>query len=88
MPAPRFKSWGGRFSCHGMVNFVIPFHYQKENEEIALDVKLSLRRVDYVINAVRSLGMEPIQWNVDTSHTASSPWDARKDRVRRRRGIR
>lgn len=29
------------------------------------------------VNAVRSIGMEPIQWDVDVSHTASSPWGAR-----------
>ena len=32
---------------------------------------------DHVINAVRSLGIEPIQWDVERSHTASSGWGAR-----------
>ncbi len=31
---------------------------------------------DASVNAVRSIGMEPIQWDVETSHTTSSPWDA------------
>ena len=29
---------------------------------------------DNSINAVRSIGMEPIQWDVDVSHTPSSRW--------------
>ena len=29
---------------------------------------------DHVITAIRSMGMEPIQWDVDVSQTASSPW--------------
>ena len=32
---------------------------------------------DRSINAVRSIGMEPIQWDVDVSHTASSACGAR-----------
>ena len=32
---------------------------------------------DHVINAVRSLGLEPIQWDVERSQTASSGWCAR-----------
>lgn len=35
---------------------------------------------DMSINAVRSLGMEPIQWDVDVSHTASSPCGTREIR--------
>lgn len=31
---------------------------------------------DNVITAIRSLGMEPIQWDVDVCDTASSPWRA------------
>ena len=29
---------------------------------------------DSSVNAVRSIGMEPIQWDVDVSHTPSSRW--------------
>ncbi|MCI9393525.1 MAG: polysaccharide deacetylase family protein [Oscillospiraceae bacterium] len=29
---------------------------------------------DHSINAVRSIGMEPVQWDVEGSHTASSRW--------------
>lgn len=32
---------------------------------------------DMSINAVRSIGMEPIQWDVDVSETASSSWGTR-----------
>ena len=32
---------------------------------------------DHVINAVRSMGIEPIQWDVEHSATASSRWGAR-----------
>ncbi|MPM47172.1 hypothetical protein SDC9_93880 [bioreactor metagenome] len=32
---------------------------------------------DHVISAVRSMGMEPIQWDVEASHAASSRWGAR-----------
>ena len=32
---------------------------------------------DHVINAVRSMGIEPIQWDVERSQTASSGWSAR-----------
>lgn len=32
---------------------------------------------DRSINAVRSIGMEPIQWDVDVSQTGSSPWGRR-----------
>ena len=32
---------------------------------------------DNSISAARSIGMEPIQWDVDVSHTASSHWRAR-----------
>ena len=32
---------------------------------------------DNSINAVRSIGMEPIQWDVDVSHTTSSDWGTR-----------
>ena len=32
---------------------------------------------DHVIAAIRSIGMEPIQWDVDDSQTASRPWGAR-----------
>ena len=32
---------------------------------------------DNSINAVRSIGMEPIQWDVDVSHTTSRNWRAR-----------
>ena len=31
---------------------------------------------DHVINAVRSMGIEPIQWDVERSQTASSDWSA------------
>ena len=31
---------------------------------------------DHVINAVRSLGLEPIQWDVERSQTASNGWGA------------
>ena len=34
---------------------------------------------DHVITAIRSMGMEPIQWDVDVSQTASSPWGADAD---------
>ena len=29
---------------------------------------------DHVIAAIRSVGMEPIQWDVEVSHTGESPW--------------
>lgn len=29
---------------------------------------------DHVVLATRALGMEPIQWDVDVSHTTASPW--------------
>ena len=32
---------------------------------------------DKVITAVRSLDVEPIQWDVDGSHTASSAWGSK-----------
>ena len=32
---------------------------------------------DHVIAAIRSIGMEPVQWDVERSHTGSSPWGAR-----------
>ena len=32
---------------------------------------------DHVIAAIRSIGMEPRQWDVERSHTGSSPWGAR-----------
>ena len=31
---------------------------------------------DHVINAVRSMGIEPIQWDVETLATVGSPWGA------------
>ena len=31
---------------------------------------------DHVITAIRSMDMEPIQWDVDVSQTGSSPWGA------------
>lgn len=30
---------------------------------------------DHVIAAIRSIGMEPIQWDVERSHTGESVWD-------------
>lgn len=36
---------------------------------------------DNSINAVRSIGMEPIQWDVDVSHTPSSRWRRRSPKV-------
>ncbi len=33
---------------------------------------------DHVITAIRSMGIEPIQWDVERSHTASSPWATSK----------
>ena len=36
---------------------------------------------DHVINTVRSLGLEPIQWDVERSHTASSSWSARNSGI-------
>ncbi len=33
---------------------------------------------DHVITAVRGMGIEPIQWDVERSHTASSHWGAGK----------
>ncbi|WP_297288618.1 polysaccharide deacetylase family protein [uncultured Flavonifractor sp.] len=32
---------------------------------------------NHVIAAIRSIGMEPIQWDVDGSHTASSAWGSK-----------
>lgn len=32
---------------------------------------------DHVIAAIRSMGMEPIQWDVEACHTAESPWGTR-----------
>lgn len=32
---------------------------------------------DHVINAVRAMGMEPIQWDVEPLETGSSHWDTR-----------
>ena len=29
---------------------------------------------DHVITAIRGMGLEPIQWDVDVSQTASSHW--------------
>ena len=31
---------------------------------------------DHVITATRSLGLEPIQWDVERSHTEETPWGA------------
>ena len=36
---------------------------------------------DHVINAVRSMGIEPIQWDVEHSQTASSGWNARTRQI-------
>lgn len=35
---------------------------------------------DQVISAIRSLGMEPIQWDVEGFHTPASTWDVRRTR--------
>ena len=59
---------------------------QLSTDEIIADVTACSDKIeaygeydDHVITAIRSMGMEPIQWDVDVSQTASSPWGADAD---------